>query len=251
MNINNNFIYFLAIAGNIIPAIATANAIIAGLVVLHTFRVLADDYKRMQSVYLRQKPNHRNMTLVPERNLTPANPKCYVCSPQPTVSVCVDVNNMTVKEFEAEILKKGLNMVEPDVMVQGQGLVVISSEEGETEQNNDKKLKDLGILDGSILKADDFFQNYELTININHYEPKEKDDPPYKLICDPEQLKAKDMTDNSKLNGDKANNGDKQPEYESDDDDLQVVEENEGESASKKLKLMDEDPDVIMIEEMI
>lgn len=233
----------LAIAGNIIPAIATANAMIAGLVVLHTFRILAEDFKRMQSVYLRQKPNHRNQLLVPEKKLTPANPNCYVCSEQPTVTVCIDTNNMTVKEFESEILKKGLNMVAPDAMLQGQSLVVISSEEGETEQNNDKKLKELGIVDGSILKVDDFLQNYELTVNVNHYEATVKDDPPFKIICDPEQLKAKEDNVN-KSNG----NGEKQTEYESDDDDLCLVEENDDESVSKKMK-MDDDDDLIMLDE--
>lgn len=40
---------------------------------------------------------------------------------------------MTVKEFETEVLKKNLNMIAPDAMLDGKNLVVISSEEGETE----------------------------------------------------------------------------------------------------------------------
>lgn len=234
-----------AIAGNIIPAIATANAMIAGLVILLTFRVLAEDFKRMQSVYLRQKANHRNQLLVPERKLSPANPLCYVCSHQPTVTVGIDTNNMTVKEFESEILKNSLHMIAPDAMLQGQSLVVISSEEGETEQNNDKKLKELGIVDGSILKVDDFLQNYELTVNVNHYEAKAKDDPPFMVICNSDELKAK----KDDVNGSDAGNGnsDQKMEYHSDDDDLCVVEENECEPACKKMKIDDND-DLIMIE---
>lgn len=58
--------------------------------------------------------------------------------------------------------------------------------------NNDKKLKELSIVDGTILKCDDFLQNYELTVAVNHYEAKEKDDPPYKIAANPEDLKAKD-----------------------------------------------------------
>lgn len=254
-----NNLCFTAIAGNIIPAIATANAIIAGLVVLHAFRVLAEEYSKMQSIYLRQKPNHRNMILVPERNLTPANPKCYVCSPHPTVNVCVDTVNMTVKEFETEILKKGLNMIAPDVMLEGQSLVVISSEEGETEQNDSKRLNELGIVDGSILKADDFLQNYELTININQYQAQEKDDPTYKIVCDPDQLRAKEDDKVNGSNGVKKTDEDGQVELnkkskleedEDDDDDLCIV-ENEGASASKKMKMMeiDDTPDLIMIDD--
>lgn len=43
---------------------------------------------------------------------------------------------MTVKEFESELLKKHLNMVAPDVVLDGKGVMVISSEEGETEVSN-------------------------------------------------------------------------------------------------------------------
>lgn len=38
--------------------------------------------------------------------------------------------------------------------------------------------------DGSILKVDDFLQNYALTICLNQYEAKEKDDPLYKISAD-------------------------------------------------------------------
>lgn len=47
-------------------------------------------------------------------------------------------------------------------------------------------------MDGSILKCDDFLQNYELTVAINQYEAVEKDDPPYKVVANPDELKAKE-----------------------------------------------------------
>lgn len=47
----------------------------------------------------------------------------------------------------------------------------------------------MGIVDGSMLKVDDFLQNYELTVAVNDYQPLEKDDPPYKIASDSE-LKA-------------------------------------------------------------
>ena len=40
---------------------------------------------------------------------------------------------MTLNEFENEILKNTLNMVAPDAILDGKGVVVISSEEGETQ----------------------------------------------------------------------------------------------------------------------
>ncbi|KAK7790696.1 hypothetical protein R5R35_009600 [Gryllus longicercus] len=98
-----------SMAGNIIPAIATSNAIVAGLVVLKAFYVLRGQLENCQSVYLRNKPNHKNVQIVPEACLVEPNSKCYVCSP---------------------------------------------------------KHEQMGVVNGSILKADDFLQNYELNIVI-------------------------------------------------------------------------------------
>ena len=56
-------------------------------------------------------------------------------------------------------------MVQPDVEIDdGTGRIIISSEEGETDENNDKTLAFFGLTDQSCLKCDDFFQNYELKI---------------------------------------------------------------------------------------
>lgn len=124
---------FSAIAGNIVPAIATTNAIVAGLAVLQAFRVLAKDFERCNTTYVRQKSSSAKTVLMTESVLIQANPDCYVCSDKPFINVSVNVNNMTVKDFETDILKKSLNMIAPDAMLEGKNVVVISSEEGETE----------------------------------------------------------------------------------------------------------------------
>jgi hypothetical protein len=40
------FVLFIAMAGNIIPAIATTNAVIAGVVILKAFGILRNDIKK-------------------------------------------------------------------------------------------------------------------------------------------------------------------------------------------------------------
>lgn len=55
-------------AGNIIPAIATTNAITAGIVVMRVFRILMNEYEKCQSVYVRLRPNGRNQFFVPEKS---------------------------------------------------------------------------------------------------------------------------------------------------------------------------------------
>ncbi|KAJ8919651.1 hypothetical protein NQ315_006178 [Exocentrus adspersus] len=243
-----------SIAGNIIPAIATANAMIAGLVVLHAFRVLNEEYEKCPAVYLRKKSVHSKFILAADKQVSIANPSCYVCSPKPFVNVFVNVEAMTVKEFENELLKKHLNMVAPDVVLDGKGVVVISSEEGEMQANDDKQLIELGIVDGSILKCDDFLQNYELTVAVNQYEAKEKDDPLYKVVANKDELKAKEPA-NGKENGVDNNQNDGNDES---DDDLMLIEYDEEDpqegSSSKKRRINppqdnDEDDDLCVIED--
>ncbi|XP_012225113.1 SUMO-activating enzyme subunit 2 [Linepithema humile] len=184
-----------SMAGNIIPAIATTNAIIAGMVVLHAFRVLENNLQACRSVYLRLKMNHRNQLLVPEKAVNPPNPQCYVCAPTPQAVLAVDTSSMTIRELEELVLKNRLNMIAPDVMIDGTGAVVISSEEGETEGNNDKKLEELGIKDGAILKVDDFQQNYSLTVFVVYREkPGPKDDSPqFLILADKNALKPQEV----------------------------------------------------------
>ena len=187
-------------AGNIIPAIATTNAIVAGVVILHALRILENNLKACRSVYLRLKMNHRNQLLVPEKYVNPPNPKCYVCAPTPSAVLAVDTKKMTIAELDETVLKGRLNMLEPDAMIDGKGVVVISSEEGETEQNRDKILEELGIKDGTILKVDDFQQNYSLTVTVVHRDKPEARDnsPDFLVVADEQDLKPKEQVADDK-----------------------------------------------------
>lgn len=229
-----------SMAGNIIPAIATTNAITAGVVVLHTFRALQDEFEKCKSVYMRLRPNPRNQLLVPEKFLTPPNPKCYVCSSDPAIHLKVDTNKVKIKDLRDDILIKSLGMVNPDVIIDTKGVIVISSEEGETECNDDKTMAEMLIVDGALLKVDDFFQNYELSIIVLHMDA-EREDPLFEVIADEEQLKPQEEVAvvSEKLNGSKrCMNDDEGP-----DDD--------GPSTSKRsrIEVVEEDDDLCLIED--
>ncbi|KAG5684492.1 hypothetical protein PVAND_013722 [Polypedilum vanderplanki] len=247
-----------SMAGNIIPAIATTNAITSGFVVLHAFKVLEKKFEQCQSVYIRSQVNARNQIFVPEKIITPPNPNCYVCAAKPELILKVDTDVITVREFRDDILIKEMNMVNPDVMIDGKGIIVISSEEGETECNEEKLLKEMQIVDGCILKAEDFFQNYELTITIVH-KKAEREDAKFEIIADKNILKTAESVEELKkqktaeaasqsqepgpsgLNGSSSNGGEssKNVAYESDEDDLVLVEETP--ASAEKRKHIDED----------
>lgn len=245
-----------SMAGNIIPAIATTNAITAGFVVMHTFNILMDQIEKCQSVYMRLRPNGRNQLFVPDRVLNAPNPKCYVCSPKPEVVLKIDTNKVTVKELRDDVLKKALNMIDPDVMLDGKGIIVISSEEGETDCNNDKLLSTLSIVDGAILKVDDFLQEYELTITIIQKDA-ERDEPLFEVIADPDTVKpesmetdekkspVKEIVDESAGASTSSSNGNKVAVDDEDDDDLCIIDDDEEvavvEPSPKKRKIVEEE----------
>lgn len=235
-----------SMAGNIIPAIATTNAITAGMVVLHSFKVLQERFEQCTNVYMRLRPNARNQIITADKFLNPPNPKCYVCSAKPEVTLKVDTERLTIKELRDEVLIKAMNMIDPDVLIDGTGTIVLSSEEGETESNNPKTLKEMHIVDGSVLKVDDFHQNYELTVIVVH-QKAEYDQSLFEVIADPSQLKAEEAPTEKKEtaeepaksdatagpSGSSAPKAAKLDVPEDDDDDLCIIEDDaDGPSSS-------------------
>lgn len=210
-----------SMAGNIIPAIATTNAVAAGLIVLEALKVLAGRLDLCRAVYINRQPNSRKKLLVPCMP-EPRNPKCYVCSEKREVTVKLNVETVTLKAFEEKVLKSGLGMVAPDVEIDGQGTILISSEEGETEDNMDKFLSNFGVVSGSRLKCDDFLQEYDIIVNI-HHQSELLENKEFELVGDLEELQKSIKEDQEKKvyeNGTEDNKDDKVEE-----DDVMLVEE--------------------------
>jgi ubiquitin-like 1-activating enzyme E1 B len=92
------------LAGNIIPAIATTNAIVAGLIVLEALKVLESKIDECKTVYVRDKPS-QNSKLIVGTELVKPNDMCYVCALKPEITVKLNLNTFTVKQFETRVFE--------------------------------------------------------------------------------------------------------------------------------------------------
>ncbi|XP_008309250.1 SUMO-activating enzyme subunit 2 [Cynoglossus semilaevis] len=226
-----------SMAGNIIPASPTTNAIIAGLIVLEGLKILSGELESCRTIFLNKCPSLRKKLLVP-CILDPPRPNCYVCASKPEVTVKLDVHKTTVLSLQDRILKERFGMVAPDVQIEdGKGTILISSEEGETEANNNKFLADFGIRNGSRLQSDDFLQDYTLLINVLHTEELERD-VEFEVVGEapdkapPPQAKQEEVNSITNGNKDSAQPSTSSKASANDDDDIMIVDSDEEEGAS-------------------
>ncbi|KAL1624015.1 E1 ubiquitin-activating protein uba2 [Neofusicoccum ribis] len=128
-------------AGNIIPAIATTNAMTAGLCVLQAFKVMRDDYDKARMVFLTRSTDR----VLTAEQLHPPKPECPVCSVAQT-RLLVDTSRATLKDLVEDFLRLELGYGEEFSVNSEAGVIY----DPELDDNLPKKFSDIG------LKADSF-----------------------------------------------------------------------------------------------
>lgn len=127
-------------------------------------------------------------------------------------------------------------MQAPDATVEGKGLVVLSSEPGETDHNNDKTLEEIGLTDGCALMVDDFLQNYEVRVRLQ----QEDEEKSWRLVTDSdaEMPAPKESEKSNGSNGSEPKPGPSRTRTRQDSDsDMEIIEEDDdGEPVVKQPK---------------
>ena len=175
------------IAGNIIPAIATTNAIIAGFIVLEALKILGGKPENCKYVWCNRAPGGRKRDLILYgAALDPPNHKCYVCG-ESELELTLDTSVWTFGDVVEKIVKKTLSFNKPtidacsfdesftDQMCEGDESVL---DEEEDKDEIDKYaryastlLKDIGpqgLVEGAKLTIEDTSQDLKLTLRIKH-----------------------------------------------------------------------------------
>jgi ubiquitin-like 1-activating enzyme E1 B len=184
------------IAGNIIPAIATTNAICAGLQVLQAFSILKKQIELKKKkddgtdltvgdccYYVNCIRNRtRNGLYLIACPLEEPNPNCFVCK-NAIIPLSLNVEEWTLKDFLQRVIKARLGFQEPTLLLNGD----VIWEEGEGAEEEDykcnlpKTLKGLpcgGIQHGTVLEIDDNSQNLCIQVLVSHQDVWEGDEVP-------------------------------------------------------------------------
>lgn len=135
-------------AGNIIPAIATTNAIIAAALVHQALNVLRGSWSSARTIWLKRTPQ-RVFDVSP---LSAPNPQCAVCRiVYVPVRVAADV---TLGELVKELVGEGKPIPFEGVVSVQEGTRLLYESE-DFEDNAGKTLKELGIDEGKFVTVSD------------------------------------------------------------------------------------------------
>ncbi|KAK2746969.1 E1 ubiquitin-activating protein uba2 [Myotisia sp. PD_48] len=129
-------------AGNIIPAIATTNAMTAALCVLQAFKVLRGEYGNAKMIFLERS----GARAINTDTLKPPNPDCVVCGVA-QAKIFFDPERATLNDLVEGVLRMKLGYGEEISINNKIGTIY----DPDLDDNLERKLSDLGVKNDSFL----------------------------------------------------------------------------------------------------
>jgi ubiquitin-like 1-activating enzyme E1 B len=158
-------------AGNIIPAVATTNAIVAGITVIQARKILSilprssNDHtltsiKQLSNVFI--STDRKTGAILQSIQLEEPNPSCVQCSDlEQPVRVRINMSLFTLHSLYERLIRKHLKMNKPDVIIaDGSGRILISADDDdEDEQMMLKTLDQFKLINGTILLCEEEYDD--------------------------------------------------------------------------------------------
>ncbi|KAF5745742.1 SUMO-activating enzyme subunit 2-like isoform X1 [Tripterygium wilfordii] len=174
------------IAGNIVHAVATTNAIVAGLIVIEAIKVLEKNTDAYRMTYCLEHPS-KKMLLMPVEPFEP-NKSCYVCFKTP-LTLEINTRRSRLRDFVEKIVKAKLGMSYPLIMV-GHALLYEVGDDLEEDMvknyaaNLEKVLSELPspVTGGTILQVEDLQQEFTCNISVKHREEFDEEKEPDEMV---------------------------------------------------------------------
>ncbi|CAN6630122.1 ubiquitin-activating enzyme E1-like [Trichomonascus vanleenenianus] len=172
------------IAGNIIPAIATTNAIIAGVCVLQSMKVLNGKLDEAKFVFLSRQPKSVFVT----EKLRPPNPHCVVSNVARATLKVKDLASFKLRTYVEEVLQNQLKYTD-EIGIVTSNLIY----DPDFDDNLDRSFEDLKIADSSFLTVideDDETNRVNFEVYVQHDASLDSD---YQLVDAPEAFAQKPL----------------------------------------------------------
>ena len=190
-----------AMAGNIIPAIATTNAMVAGLILYQTFDALQGKIAESKNTIVDKLPRNTSKRLIGPQCLDPPRPGCMICADKPQVTLAVNFDELTLKDFRDKVLCKGLGLQQPDVTTKGK-IVLSSDEEDHTEEELLRKLSDMNWKSGIDMDVEDFVTDYKVFVVLVAAEKPFEEGQFFMKVSEGETKLSGNLTENGNGNHD-------------------------------------------------
>ena len=173
-----------SMAGNIIPAVATTNAIVAGITVLQARKILATlprssadhsltSINQLTNVFI--STDRKTNAVIQAIALEEPNPSCIQCSDlEQPVRVRMNMSLFTLSSLYERLIRKHLKMKKPDVIIaDGSGRILISADDDEEDQPMMlKTLDQFKLINGTILLCEEEYDDTTNAALIQHMKIK-------------------------------------------------------------------------------